>query len=108
MTRLLSGSPCPRPHCGGLLLHRDVISSEGRLQEVYCHLCGRTVAAQAEPVYRPCRVRFSPEVEGALGERFEVVSRSPNRVALDSDRSEDIGLPPGLLASLDDDTGPLD
>ena len=65
---------CPRPHCGGLLLLRSVVTEEGWVQQCVCVGCGRLVGpTPARDPYGPPRVRFTNEVELALVERTDPV-----------------------------------
>lgn len=57
---------CPRPHCGGLLLTREVLTEEGRLQETYCAACSRLYEVIGVHPYDPYRVRFRDDVEAFL------------------------------------------
>ena len=57
---------CPRPRCGGFLLERDVVTSEGETRETYCPLCARvTIWVNLAP-YAVCRPVLSPSEERAL------------------------------------------
>ena len=65
---------CPRPHCGGLILRRHVLTVEGRVMQDVCVACGRLVGFMpAKDPYRAYRVSFSVEVERALVERIDPV-----------------------------------
>lgn len=57
---------CPRPHCGGLLLTREVRTEEGRLQETYCVACSRLYTTSVVHPYDPYRVTFRDDVEAFL------------------------------------------
>ena len=84
---------CPRPNCGGLLLTREVVTTEGLVSQTVCHACGRSQGASpARDPYGPPRVRFTDEVEAELA----ATERSDGPACREYDHSEDILLPPGL------------
>lgn len=96
---------CQREGCGGLLLHREIVTEEGLLQQWYCSGCARIQESKVEAPYQPYRVRFTEDVEAALESRADGVSRSPNRVDPGIDGSAGIALPPASLEGPDADTG---
>ena len=48
-----AGSRCPRPHCGGLLILRAVVTVDGSCDEVVCSSCSRSVVLALHEPYRP-------------------------------------------------------
>lgn len=82
---------CTRPHCGGLLIMRMVVTCEGEVQQFVCVACGRMAdRGSARDPYGPPRVRFTEAVEAALCERPDESG------SLGYGHSEDIDLPKGL------------
>jgi len=95
---LTPGHPCPRPHCGGLVILRYVASPEGALQEHYCTSCARS--SDLRPVHPPPRPRLT--VSRACEEALDRVC-TPSRPSRPrgSDRFDDSmgigGLSPDAL-----------
>lgn len=84
---------CPRPHCGGLLLLRLVVTVEGEVEEAVCHACGRRAGpARIRDPYGDYRVQFRTDVEAAL----EAMARSDGPSHLEHNHTLDIGWPPWL------------
>ena len=94
---------CRRPHCGGLLLARDVVTVEGVVREVVCSACGRSILLAIRDPYGLYRVRFSPQVERSLQSPAWARDRAIS-AALDSDDSMDIAWDRSRL----DDAAPLE
>lgn len=82
---------CPRPHCGGRVFEREVVTIQGAVRERVCHLCSRSWLVKVLSPYRPVRVQFRPSVERALVEKAEgfFAGASARR---EPDHSEDIVL----------------
>lgn len=95
------GARCPRPQCGGQLFERDVVTTEGAVRELFCHLCSRTWFVKSLAPYRPVRVRFRPEVEASLVEKADGFFQSGASVPLEPDHTEDIELAPPVRAAVD-------
>ena len=55
-----AGSRCPRPHCGGLVLERAVVTVDGACVEVYCSACGRSALRAVLEPYTPIPLPQSP------------------------------------------------
>lgn len=90
---------CPREHCGGLLVERYVVTLEGHVKELTCHLCSRTYAATIRAIpFDPLRVGsgLDDEVMG-VRERSER-RRGPG--LQESADNEDSELSPELPASV--------
>jgi hypothetical protein len=84
---LKEGTRCPRPHCGGLLMLRAVVTIEGSCDELVCASCARSrVLALREP-YRPIPVSRDPRFD----EPRERVR--PGAAALDTEDSMGIVAP---------------
>lgn len=47
------GSRCPRPHCGGLIALRSVVTLDGCCEEVYCLACARSALRRVLEPYVP-------------------------------------------------------
>jgi hypothetical protein len=60
------GSRCPRPHCGGLLLLRAVVTVDGSCEEQVCVACSRAQLVAIREPYRPMTVSRDPEVAAWL------------------------------------------
>lgn len=95
-----AGDRCPRPHCGGLVLIRQVITGCGACEELFCANCARTKLVRLEEPYRPMPAERDVRVE-----RLLTPPAAPPRAAQGIDDSMDIGLPPAVLAVVADDTG---
>lgn len=99
---LTPGQPCPRPHCGGLVILRFVASPEGAFQEHYCTSCARS--SDLRPVHPPPRPRLT--VSRACEEALErVCTPSPPSRRRGSDRFDDstdiVGLSPSQLDAVE-------
>ena len=46
------GDRCPRPHCGGLVVLRDVVTLDGACEELVCSSCGRSLPTRFREPYR--------------------------------------------------------
>lgn len=95
-----AGDRCPRPHCGGLVLARQVITESGACEELVCANCARTTLVRLEEPYRPL-----PSERDARAERLMTPPAAPPRAAPGIDDSMDIGLPPAVRAVLAADRG---
>jgi hypothetical protein len=92
---------CLRPHCGGLMLRRAVVTVDGTCEEYVCASCSRSALIRIVEPYPPL------PIEGPLTRAIATVPRTPAsraRAAPDSDGSEDSVLPPEILAVLRPDT----
>ncbi len=90
----LPGQQCPRPHCGGLLVERSVVTHDGVCMELVCASCARSAVVKILEPYPPLRVSADPNAD-----RF--FSSREDRAAQDSDDSMGIALPHSVLASVD-------
>ena len=88
-----SGERCPRLHCGGLLMAREVVTHEASCLEVYCASCARACVQVIREPYVPMARSQDP----LLGSLSEVASQG--RVGRGDDDSVGIALP---RASRDD------
>ena len=95
-----AGERCPRPHCGGLVLARQVITESGACEELVCANCARTTLVRLEEPYRPM-----PSERDARVERLMTPPAAPPRAVPGIDDSMDIGLPPAIRAALAVDRG---
>lgn len=100
-----AGARCPRPHCGGLIVLRDVLTTEGGLKERYCTACSRAYGAEFDVVYDPPRLALTMAQEAALDAVCSSVarsgsSRSSRGLPLDGDTS-DILFPRSILDPVD-------
>jgi hypothetical protein len=88
------GSRCPRPHCGGLIALRAVVTLDGTCEELYCSSCARSVLQRVLEPYVPIPSVRDPRVDALL---------VPDREAGDVDQgiegNGDIVEPEGLHES---------
>lgn len=96
---------CRRSICGGLLLTRRVVTSEGAIEEVYCVACARISASRVLAPYPAYRVQFRAEVEAALD---RAASRSSTHADRDSDDTMGIVWPRDVPDEPSVDRGWLD
>ena len=80
---------CLRPHCGGLMLLRVVVTIDGTCEEYTCASCSRSHLVRIVEPYPPL------PIEGPLLKGVTTVSRRA-RAGPDSDGSEDSVLPPAI------------
>ena len=88
-----AGERCPRPHCGGLLMEREVVTHEASCREVYCASCARTCVQVIREPYVPLARAQDP----LLASLSEVASHGD--AGQDGDDNVGIALP---RASRDD------
>ena len=84
---LREGERCVRPHCGGLLILRAVVTVDGSCDEVVCSSCSRSVVLALHEPYRPMPRARHPLFD-APGE-----ADRPGAARRDSDDSMGIVLP---------------
>lgn len=95
------GARCPRSGCGGMLLARAVLTEEGEVRELACHLCARTFQVVVCQPYGPHRVQFRREVEASIVEKADgFFVRVAHGSARGFDHNEDSALPPDVLAAV--------
>jgi hypothetical protein len=85
------GGCCPRPHCGGLIALRDVVTVEGSCSELYCVACSRSVVQRVLMPYAPI-----PSVQDPVLASLLAPDREAGAAGRDSGDSEGIGLPGGI------------
>jgi hypothetical protein len=91
---LRGGARCPRPHCGGLLLVRAVVTHDGSCEEVYCASCSRaSLLAVLEP--------YTPIPEGPDSAWASLLVPEPDPApSPDTDDSVGRALPASVRASV--------
>mgnify|MGYP001600112013 CR=1 FL=1 len=88
---------CARPHCGGLMLRRAVVTVDGTCEEFVCSSCSRSALIRIVEPYPPL------SIEGSL--LREVKTHSSRACAVpDSDGTEDSVLPPAIREAVGLDT----
>ena len=91
LSTLRAGDRCPRVGCGGLLMERDVVTSEASCAEVYCSSCARAALLTVHEPYAPMARSRDP----LMASLQEVAS--PASAGRGSDDSMDIALPRSAL-----------
>ena len=92
---LVPGQCCPRPHCGGLVIERGVLTPEGFLREAYCTACARSSSPRLEAPRPPARLRLSEACEAKLARLC--TERGRNRASEGFDDTTDISMPRSAL-----------
>lgn len=99
---LRPGDRCPRPHCGGLLLQRAVVTEDGSCEEVVCAACARSLLLVILEPYAPMPSDCNPALD-----RFLRPDPCPN-AGQGTDGIEDSDVPPAIREAVGLDRGLLD
>lgn len=94
LTGLKEGDRCPRPHCGGLLMGRVVVTVDGSCDELICSSCARAVLLRVHEPYVPMGREPDPRVASLL------VPEPQDDAGRGNDDSMGIALPESLLDGL--------